>query len=588
MGVVFLSGGGVSKSEGNGIPPSFCTNLKIKKTTGSFIAWKNTEGATVYTKSINAADNVPVYQSNGTSLVKIETISAAGGNEITLSDGLVYTKSEGDNITAAVYSLNWKDPQDTILEDQLLATWKGTKIVRRAGNYPGSNTDGTEIADNTTRNAYSAAKFEDIVLDVETEYFYKAFPYSANGVVCLDDRNRFGSATVYEFIIDQSNSNPKSRVKYAGLNEKFSPAFMDYTNDEFKYNSWENAFFLDLFKPCMLKNDGTVDYYLCPTDFSKREDGVTASDISNTSYAGNAMVEVGQIWLKEVNENGKIHVYIANQKVDDDFDCFTHVNADGSYNEFYYRAIYDGSNISNKIRSLSGQTICSNVAGNTQISYAQANGTGWDVDEYCFRRLINYLLILMSKSTDTQTAFGTGRYTGYVNTSNTNQIKTGTLDNRGMFYGDNNNGGVKVFYMENWWGNIWKITNGLIQSGGKLYYKMCPSMQDGSTVTGYQQTAATGYIDSGVTLSGTISELYIKEMQVVPHLGLVPTAASGGSSSTHYCDSMWSNSSVVGFARFGSTPSDGLLVGAFSLAVSNAVSNSGWVCGAALSYRKAS
>lgn len=39
-----------------------------------------------------------------------------------------------------------------------------------------------------------------------------------------------------------------------------------------------------------------------------------------------------------------------------------------------------------------------------------------------------------------------------------------------------------------------------------------------------------------------------------------------------------------GFARFGSNPNNGFLVGAFALNVNNAVSNSNWNYGVALSY----
>ena len=137
--------------------------------------------------------------------------------------------------------------------------------------------------------------------------------------------------------------------------------------------------------------------------------------------------------------------------------------------------------------------------------------------------------------------------------------------------------------MEDWWGEIWKITEGVIQKNGKLLYKMCLGTDDGSTVEDYNSDG-TGYIDSGVTLPGTISQLYIKKMQLVPHLGLVPTNEAGGSSSTYYCDGCWSNSSVVGFARFGSNPVDGLLVGPFSFLVHVPVSHSYWNFGVALSY----
>ncbi|MCD8025096.1 MAG: hypothetical protein LUE64_06130, partial [Candidatus Gastranaerophilales bacterium] len=445
-------------------------------------------------------------------------------------------------------SLRWKDPNDTIIDGLTLCTWAYTIIVRKKGSYPDSESDGTVIVTSSTRNEYNLTALEDTLPDEENEYYYRAFPVSVNGVVCLDPQNKFGQV-IYEFMINPNDSDPATCVKYLGTNENYEPAYMDYDNDEFNYGDWGKAFFMGLFRPCMLNQDGTVEYYLNPDDYDFQEDGVTPSDISDTSTNLNAMVEIGQVWIYDyVDDNGIIHVKIANEKISDDYDCYTHINTDGTYRDVIYRAIYDGCNINSVIRSLSGQTICKTTAGDTQISYAQANGDGWGVDEYNLRRMINYLLILIGKSLDTQTVFGTGRYSGGSSSSN-NQLNTGTLDQKGMFYGDNSNGAVKVFHIENWWGNIWKITNGILQTGGKLYYKMCEGTLDGSTVDDYQQTSVDGYIDSGVTLSGT-SGGYISAMTLVSGLGLVPTTVSG-SSSTYFPDGCWWSTSIAGFARFG-------------------------------------
>ena len=482
--------------------------------------------------------------------------------------------------------LKWKDPSDTVIENQTVCTWAKTLIVRKAGDYPANPSEGEIIATNTIRNQYNLTALADTLPDETNEYFYRAFPVSANNVVNLNGFNKFGQSEVYEFVIDQKNSNPAGCISYpeGSINEKFIPAKMDYASNVFDYGSWADAFFMQLFKPCMLKYDGTVDYYLDPNDYSKKLDG-TASDVSNTAYGGNAMVEIGQIWIEEFLLNGKIHVRIGNKKFSDNADCYTHQKKDGSYCKNIYRGLFDGANVSNKIRTIAGQNMCKSVAGDTQIAYAKANGAGWNVDEYSLRRLINYLLLLIGKSTDTQSVFGTGRYTGYVNESNTNQINTtGTLKDKGMFYGDNNNGLVKVFHIENWWGNIWKITNGIIQKNGKLLYKMCEGTHDGSTVQDYN-TTGDGYIDSGVTLPGTVSQLYIKRMELVPGLGLVPTADAGGTSTTFYCDGCWSNASLIGFARFGGNPADGFLVGAFAFTVTAVVSLSSWVYGVSLSYK---
>ena len=510
-----------------------------------------------------------------------------GGNNVS-SGGIppsictALRKSENDG---KVY-LKWKDPDDTVIDGQVLCSWWKTIIVGKEGSVPQDETDGTIIITNTNRNAYNLTPLEiEIPEESVGQFYFKAFPVSLNGVVCLDSQNTFG-IRLYEFIINPTDSNPATRIVYKGINENYRPAKMNYTTGEFDYGDWEKAFFMSLFRPCMLNPDGTVKHYLYEKDYSFQADGITPSDVANTNQTANAMVEIGQIWIKEENLNGgAMKITIGNEQFEG-ADCYTHQKKDGTYADFVYRSIYDGCNISNKIRSLSGQAICKTVAGDTQISYAKANGTGWNVDEYSLRRLINYLLILIGKSTDTQTTFGTGRYSGGSN-SNNNQLNTGVLDKKGMFFGDNSNGAVKVFHIENWWGNIWKITNGVIQKNGKLLYKMCEGTHDGSTVENYN-TDGTGYIDSGVTVSGTITEQYIKSMKLVPGVGLVPQNDSGGSSSTYFCDGWWSNSSVVGFVRFGSCPIDGLLVGAFAFLVNRAVSNSAWDYGVSLSYKESS
>ena len=93
---------------------------------------------------------------------------------------------------------------------------------------------------------------------------------------------------VYGMRILRDESVPSAKVVYLEDNTEFNPAYMDFTNGTFNYGSWENAFFMP--RPCMLKYDGTVDYYLDPNDYTKKEDG-TASDIEDVSYQGNAMME---------------------------------------------------------------------------------------------------------------------------------------------------------------------------------------------------------------------------------------------------------------------------------------------------------
>jgi len=91
--------------------------------------------------------------------------------------------------------------------------------------------------------------------------------------------------TIYGWHVNPDISNSSNAVTYLKDAIGMTPASMGSTT--FDYGSWENAFFMP--KPCMLKSNGKVDYYLDPNDYTKKLNG-TASDISNPNYDGNAMM----------------------------------------------------------------------------------------------------------------------------------------------------------------------------------------------------------------------------------------------------------------------------------------------------------
>jgi len=60
-----------------------------------------------------------------------------------------------------------------------------------------------------------------------------------------------------------------------------------------------------LLKACLLNDDGTVNYYLDPTDWTKKEDGVTASNLDGTD--GQVMIEIPTYYRKVDNPSAKVH-----------------------------------------------------------------------------------------------------------------------------------------------------------------------------------------------------------------------------------------------------------------------------------------
>ena len=390
---------------------------------------------------------------------------------------------------------------------------------------------------------------------------------------------------VYGFKINPSESDPSSAVTYLEDAVGMTPAKMNYTSGEFEYGSWENAFFMP--RPCMLKYDGTVDYYLDPTDYTKKKDG-TSSDVANTSYAGNAMMEWGKdgkrIWYKiePSSTAGGADVYISNKQVDDTYHCWSFYDCNGTLQSHFYTAIYNGSLIDSKLRSLSGQTPSVYTTQENEATYAKANNTGsdtrWYTETYADWVLINLLLILISKSLDSQTAFGYG----YAN-GNSSAISTGTGNTKGLFWGESTGKYlVKVFGMENSWGNILRRIAGWTINSGKSTVKLTWGTQDGSTTTGYNTSgSASGYISSGVTLtsSGCINTQYFSDV------GFFTPRAVSGSTSTYYCDYAYCSSNTGYAAQVGGRWNNGSDAGAFRVNLSYSASHSYSNIGASPSYR---
>ena len=284
-------------------------------------------------------------------------------------------------------------------------------------------------------------------------------------------------------------------------------------------------------------------------------------------------------------------VYIANEQVDSGYHDFPYIDHRGRHQEHFYMAAYNSSTISNVLRSISGQTTTKtkSLSGTTEISYAEANGTGWSTEHAGQVMLINFLLMLIGKSTNTQSVFGEGLHTSGSESVN-NSFPTGIHNAKGLFYGTNSGAAatytnaVKVFGIENWYGFQWRRYRGDILDSGVLKIKLCYGTEDGSTTHNFN-TDGTGYrtVTNGAP-SGTSGQ-YISQM-TFDDGGMYAKTANDSDAGTNkaYCDGYWFAGSGVRFALRGGVSYDGSLVGAFSVYRNGVVSNAAWSFGAAVSY----
>ena len=386
---------------------------------------------------------------------------------------------------------------------------------------------------------------------------------------------------LYGFHINNSESDPSARITYLEDAVGAEPACMDYTNGVFHYGSWKNAFFMP--RPCMVKSNGLVDYYLNEDDYTLKENG-GASDVANVDYDGNAMMEWGRngkrIWYKIVPDTTGASVYISDTQVDSLFHDYSFINENNVHMAHFYTPIYNGSVDSNsKMRSLSGKLLSYSLSGSAEVTAATKNGSGWYTEVYADRLLIQLLLILMGKSTQTQGVFGQGIISGGETTCKA--YETGSLNKSGLFFGySDTTHAVKVFGMENWWGLQWRRTAGLVQKGGKAYYKLTKGTADGTTATSYNSDG-TGYKEFVGSLQNANG---YQKVQAFDSNAMLPST-DGGSSSTYMCDYYWVNTSATTYALFGGDSGDGAGCGAFFLNLHNYFGLAHWGIGAALSLK---
>ena len=380
---------------------------------------------------------------------------------------------------------------------------------------------------------------------------------------------------VYGYRISKTESDPAACVEYLYDAEGFTPAAMNYETGEFDYGSWADAWFVTENRPCMVKNDGTVDYYLDPNDYTKKEDGETASDVANTSYAGNAMAQIPLVWVYRYEDDDYYYEIVSNIQYDENYKAYAHTKANGSIADYFYSAMFGASGNASKLRSLSGQTLSQTLTTEQQLSGATANGDGWYIGTWSQHELIRTLLVLMGKSTDTQTVFGNGNLRQATAVSGL--LATGTLKDKGQFYGyKTNNQQVKVFHIEGFWGDQWLRTAGLINYNGKIYVKMTPAGQ------GYRVLDVVGYTNTDIN-TPTASQSFISKMSCSEY-GMIPTAVTG-SGSTYFCDAMWSNNAQLDYLFVGCCALNALAFGgAFCFYVIAAPSSAYWYYGCALSF----
>lgn len=454
-------------------------------------------------------------------------------------------------------TLKWTDPQDTIIDGQTICVWSGTKVVANTDHYPTKPNDGILWIDNTVRNQYQTTGFEKTGLINNTTYYLSFFPYSNKKVVNTNLEGQVAKATPFPYSIwtvkiDQNNSNSETCCTYADDAIGMTP----------KSDEWDKLFNM---KPCLFK-DGLVVGYLNPNDFTKFVDG-TSADISSGN-AGDVMIEFPRMGLNiSTDANDVITVSMTNRPNDSNFSYLAHTRGNVNKNYFYMGA-YDGyfSETISLLYSISGKVPDGQITIGTFRTYAHNKGVGYEQQGFYQTLFIQCLYLLKYKNLNSQEALGMG----YVGGSSAQT--SGYNNTNGMCYGTTSTlVPMKLFGIENFWGNIYKWLDGICTDVNYNILTATDNFNDsGSGYNSYSSGIASG-------ISG-----YMVKAQGSTEKGFVLKSGSGGSSSTYYSDYAVLIASHV--ARFGGSWCSSLDAGAFALYLNNSASAAYTNVGARLMY----
>lgn len=393
--------------------------------------------------------------------------------------------------------------------------------------------------------------------------------------------NILAADEVYGFIEHMNVLSPTERIEYIGANAVYTPLTVNKTTGEANYGSWANFPVLVGNKPWMVRSDGTPDYRLDETDYTKKEDG-TASDVANTAYDGGAFAWIPKIYKQEyMLGNDRVVKFSMSKR--DGFEAVGFIDPDNKELEGVWIPMFYGSIVDTKMKSISGVQPCYNNATEAEKTAIDAFGARAKFFGGPIVQTLTDLLIMFGKSTNSQAVYGNGNMSGYdTSLAPTNGVKQNAVVGGGQFYGTSDGKSInKILHsiVLGTWQQFMRDPYTLLVNGR---YKVSKNYA-------YDLTGAT-YHDTGISLPKVLNGdgshntgiFYPHKYQTVPGFGAAPVHPCKGSTSTGGCDSLWQNVEITAVAlRFGACY-NGTDDGLRCLGVGDSATAASWPLGAAI------
>ena len=317
---------------------------------------------------------------------------------------------------------------------------------------------------------------------------------------------------------------------------------------------------------CVLNADGTVKYYLHPTDSTKKADG-TAAIINGTD--GNVMVEIPKFWYKYEHVSGVHKWSISDSNRGPDYEVHPAFIRGGVEKDYRYYPAYEGFNLSGKLISGSGRTPTVNQTRAQFRTLAAANGAGWSQIDWNLLVAVQLLYLTEYANFNSQAMIGRGNDAGSDYT-----MTTGGSNSIGNASSPSTNNDTWMSYrgIENWYASMFKFIDGVNVQERKYFINNKPATFADDVFTG-------DYVDSGIT--SVASNGYVSNL--VPNKKGFVASAVAGSDSTYVPDYFY-QSTGNRVVSFGGDASLGLICGAFCLDAFYAASGARAKLGSGVSF----
>lgn len=298
------------------------------------------------------------------------------------------------------------------------ATWAGTKVVRKAGAPPSTETDGILIIDNTSRDKYRSTYFIDDTATQNVEYFYGFFPYSREGHFNTNIENVSSAipatGKIYTLNINMDNQSPSGACTYLDDAVNISVG-----------NAWDRT---DIFqiKPCLFK-DGQVNYYLNKDDYTKKIDG-TPANLSGVD--GDVMVEIPFICHKLVRTGNTFNISLSTDKnlikSNLGYTAYAFYDVDNNIADKIYVGAYQANVENGELFSNSGKNANVKYSINQIFDACRARGRNYLPYSFAIHQLIVFLYMIRFRTRSP--------FENLTLSTNTWKNETGIFNQNGMWF----------------------------------------------------------------------------------------------------------------------------------------------------------